>query len=374
VDWKCIIGQTEQLPAKRPRENAEDSPTRTPEKSPTEPAINSSGKGLDKRDLEADNTEEKHITPIPFPSLNANLEELAKFNELMSTNEAYRSAILNITKKHDSGKASRSKQIEEEGEEVEDPSPHSSPSRLKTSKKHQEAEGLKEITHNLIPMMQKAKMNIRLDKLEERPITAWGDATELYERQNKTHWERSEIDRMIRHKIGSRWTMKCYRSILPQAVQDDLNLLTETSWMDPKIISTVELARFLKKTCTVTKGTSNLNAGSDELLELINKYNLPMRRGSIAEGIEDFLLKVQDHNDSVGSEYNERENKDLSRAIHDMVKRGRRDGPYDLSLDVAVGRAIVEQLKNDKKTSLATTLTLLKDGLYWVNRGSMGWT
>ena len=146
-------------------------------------------------------------------------------------------------------------------------------------------------------MMQKAKMNIRLDKLEERPITAWGDATELYERQNKTHWERSEIDRMIRHKIGSRWTMKCYRSILPQAVQDDPSLLTEESWMDPKIISTVDLVRFLKKTCRVTKGTSNLNAGYAELLELINKYNLPMRRGNIAEGIEDFLLKVHDHND-----------------------------------------------------------------------------
>ncbi len=46
-----------------------------------------------------------------------------------------------------------------------------------------------------------------------------------------------------------------------------------------------------------------------------------------------------------------------------MVKRGRRDGPYNLSLDVAVGRAKVEQLKDDKKTFLATTLTLLKDGL-----------
>ena len=80
--------------------------------------MNSSGKGLEKRDLEADNTEEKRFTPIPFPSLNAYLEELTKFNELMTTNEAYRSAILRITKKHDSGKASRSKQTEEEGEEV----------------------------------------------------------------------------------------------------------------------------------------------------------------------------------------------------------------------------------------------------------------
>ncbi len=69
------------------------------------------------------------FTPIPFPSLNANLEELARFNELIASNEAYRSAILNITKKHDSGKASKSKQIQEEGEEDEVSSRHSSPSR-----------------------------------------------------------------------------------------------------------------------------------------------------------------------------------------------------------------------------------------------------
>ncbi len=98
VDWKCIIEQAEQLPIKRQREYAEDSPTRTPSKSPASPTVNSSGKGLEKRDLEADNTEEKRFTPIPFPSLNANLEELTKFNELMTKNEAYRSAILGLNK------------------------------------------------------------------------------------------------------------------------------------------------------------------------------------------------------------------------------------------------------------------------------------
>ncbi len=118
-------------------------------------------------------------------------------------------------------------------------------SRLKTSKKLQEAEGLKEIPHSLIPMMNKAKMNIKLDRLEEKPITAWGDETDMYERQNKTHWDRNEIDRMIRHKIGNRWTMKCYRSILPQALQDNPHLITEESWMEPEVISTVDLTRFL---------------------------------------------------------------------------------------------------------------------------------
>ena len=141
----------------------------------------------------------------------------------MATNEAYRSAILEITKKHDSGKAEKSKQSKEEGEEEEDSSRHSSPSRLKTSKKLQEAESLKEITQSLIPMMAKAKMNIRLDRLEDKSISTWQDATELYERQNNTKWDRNEIDRMIRLKIGGRWVMNCYRSILPQTLQDHLN-------------------------------------------------------------------------------------------------------------------------------------------------------
>ncbi len=43
-----------------------------------------------------------------------------------------------------------------------------------------------------------------------------------------------------------------------------------------------------------------------------------------------------------------------------MVKRGRRDGPYDLSLDVAVGRVMMERLKDDKKDSLTKTIALLK--------------
>jgi hypothetical protein len=159
----------------------------------------------------------------------------------------------------------KSQQFKEEGEEDEDSSRHSSPSKLKTSKKLQEAEGLKEITHSLIPMMNKAKMNIKLDRLEERPITAWGDATDLYERQNNTRWDRNEIERLTRARISSRWIMKCFKSILPQTLQDSYHLVTEESWMDPEVISTVELTRFLKKTCTVNRGTSNLNAGYEEL-------------------------------------------------------------------------------------------------------------
>ncbi len=116
-----------------------------------------------------------------------------------------------------------------------------------------------------------------------------GDATDLYERQNNTRWDRNEIERVTRAKISSRWTMNCYRSILPQSLQENPLQITEESWMDPDVISTIDLARFLKKTCAVNRGTSSLNAGYDELLELIKRNNLPMRRGNIAEGIEDFI-------------------------------------------------------------------------------------
>lgn len=43
-----------------------------------------------------------------------------------------------------------------------------------------------------------------------------------------------------------------------------------------------------------------------------------------------------------------------------MFKRGRREETHELSLDVAVGRAMMEQLKDDKKDSLAITLSYLK--------------
>ncbi len=81
VDWKCIIEQTEQLPIKRPREDAENSPIHTPLKSPTSPTVNSSGKGLENGILKR--TILKKSALLPSPSL-ASTQTLRSSRDSMS--------------------------------------------------------------------------------------------------------------------------------------------------------------------------------------------------------------------------------------------------------------------------------------------------
>ena len=72
--------------------------------------------------------------------------------------------------------------------------------------------------------------------------------------------------------------------------------------MDPKVVSTIDLVRFLKRTCGVGQGTTNLHAGYEELLDLVKNYSLPMRKGTISKGFEDFFMEVEDLQESIGSD------------------------------------------------------------------------
>jgi hypothetical protein len=102
VDWTVIIEREEPSANKRPRDEAEHSP-HTPPDPPTTPSVSSSGKGLEKKDLDNDHDEDRRaLSPIHFPNLTSNQTELAKFAELIANNEAFRSSILEITNKLDS--------------------------------------------------------------------------------------------------------------------------------------------------------------------------------------------------------------------------------------------------------------------------------
>ena len=133
--------------------------------------------------------------------------------------------------------------------------------------------------------------------------------------------------------------------------------------MEHEVISTVDMTRFLKKICGVGDGTTNLHAGYDEMLDLVKNYSLPMRRGTISKGIEDFVLKVNDLLENNEDPFTQHEEKELSKALHAMVFKSRRDGVEDPVLDVAVGRVILEEMKNDTKSSFAKSMTLLRNGL-----------
>jgi len=136
----------------------------------------------------------------------------------------------------------------------------------------------------------------------------------------------------------------------------------EDSWKDPGIISTVEFVRFLKKTLDVGQGKSNLKEGFAELLAYIQGHFLPMKKRTISKGVEEFITHIEEMKDDnpSGFEFSTIEEKELSRAVHNLVSRSRR---YDEVLDTAVGNAVHDVMKNDPKNSFSHTMNLLNEGL-----------
>ena len=147
------------------------------------------------------------------------------------------------------------------------------------------------IALGIIGAIRRRKPSIK--ELFFKDITSWGDAVEHYE-STYGLWDRNQIDRSLRRRINYRWTLDAYHQLLPEGLQDNRYFIKDDSWMEHEIISTVDLVLFLKKTCGIGEGTTNLHAGYDEMLDLVKTYSLPMRRGTISRGIEGFFLKVEE--------------------------------------------------------------------------------
>ena len=169
------------------------------------------------------------------------------------------------------------------------------------------SEGIKELTSSLL---SKSKTEIKFKELSKKDITSWGDAVEHYE-SSFGPWDRNLIDRTLRKRINYRWTLAAYHQLLPEGLQDNRYLVKDDSWMGHEVIPTVDLVRFLKKTCGVGDGTTNLHAGYDEMLDLVKTYSLPMRRGTISKGIEDFFLKVEELLKTNEESFTQHEEKEL---------------------------------------------------------------
>jgi hypothetical protein len=303
-------------------------------------------------------------TPIPFPSLNNNAAD-PTMTQLLE-NPAFMDKFLKLADQ--SGLLNQFKATtKEDGEEDEEGHPIQPSSLGKSNSKRSlgqtnlgiQAEGMKELTSSLL---SKSKTEIKFKELTLRDIISWGDAVEHYENTFGL-WDRNQIDRSLRRRINYRWTLDAYHQLLPEGLQENHNLIKDDSWMEHETISTVELTRFLKKTCGVGDGTTNLHAGYDEMLDLVKTYSLPMRRGTISRGIEDFVLKVKELLETNEESFTPHEEKELSKALHAMVLKSRRDGVDDPVLDVAVGRAVLDEMKTDNQTSFAKSISLLKNGL-----------
>ncbi len=222
------------------------------------------------------------------------------------------------------------------------------------------------ISSTLIPLLSKTKKEIKLKELASHPIQVWGDAAEDYEKQYNQPWDRNEIDRATCRIINFRWKLPVYRPFLPEGMRDKTP--EDDSWKDPSLVSIVELARFLKKTCEVSQGKANLKEGYAELLQFIQSHSLPMKRRTLSKGIEDFITRIDEMRDDNpdGFIFTGTEERELSKAVHAMVASSRR---YDEVLDTAVGNAVHEMMKDDTKTSFNKTLTLLNNGLsYAIDR------
>jgi hypothetical protein len=241
------------------------------------------------------------------------------------------------------------------------PQPKTNSNRLtsQTNLGNQAEKSLKELTSSLL---SKSKTEIKFKELNKREISSWGDAVEAYERVH-SDWDRNQIERSLRRRINSRWTLEAYQSLLPENLQSELHRVSDNTWMDPDVVTTIDLVRFLIRTCGVGQGTTNLHAGYEELLDLVRNYSLPMRKGTISKGFEDFFMEVEDLMEAIGSDpFSLHEEKELSKALHATVLKSRRDGADEPILDVAVGRAVLEEMKNDPKNSFNRSMALLRNG------------
>jgi len=292
---------------------------------------------------------EQKLTPLPFPPLSPKQDRASLIKELLG-DPAFISQIFEQHKKQ--------QPLDDLREDGEIPDNSRSPSKSKSLR----PESIIDVTSSLNTMLSQTKYDIRLKELSEKDIQSWGDIVEQYESKHGP-WDRSKIDRTLRNRINQRWTLDAYQALLPTELSEQPHLIVENSWMKHDVISTVELVRFLKRSCSVGRGSANLNAGFDEMLDLVNNYNLPMRKSNIAKGVEDFLLRVDELKETNEDIFSSQQEKDLSKAVHNLVSRGRCDRYDDPVLDIAVGRAITDAMRDDTKTSFAKTLTLLRNGL-----------
>jgi len=254
VDWKRI---TPTVTAKQ-TDSGESRPTSA---TPTLP---------DRMDL--DELGNDRVKAIQFPSLlgeqdrnlaSRMLEDLDFFEQFLKLAEQNGHLVQFKTPAKDD---------EEEGEVKSptgpvSPQPKTNSNRLtsQTNLGNQAENSLKELTSSLL---SKSKTEIKFKELNMREISSWGDAVEAYERVH-SDWDRNQIERSLRRRINSRWTLEAYQSILPESLQGELHRVSDNSWMDPKVVSTIDLVRFLKRTCGVGQGTTNLHAGYEELLDLV---------------------------------------------------------------------------------------------------------
>ena len=83
-------------------------------------------------------------------------------------------------------------------------SPSEAGNKLQLSQRDVEsqAEGLKELTSSLLPMVAKSKTDIKLKDLYEREITAWGDAVETYE-SRYGDWDRPNSTKKCQQQMDT---------------------------------------------------------------------------------------------------------------------------------------------------------------------------
>ena len=175
--------------------------------------------------------------------------------------------------------------------------------------------GSESISNALLPLVAKTKHDVKLKGLTVHDISQWGDAAEAYENEFDQPWNRHEIVKSLRNKISFGWKLPVYGQYLPESIQS--MHLEGDSWMDPAIISTADLVRFLQKNVDVGQGKSHLNENFESLIDFITNYKLPLKRATVARGVEDFLTQLSDKEDDNQWDFIPIQEKDLCCAQHD---------------------------------------------------------
>ena len=164
---------------------------------------------------------------------------------------------------------------------------------------------------------------IVLNSLELSAVEMWGNRVIDFEKKYRVKWDRTTIPRDVRDQINIRWSQEIYNIHLPPTLVTSIESgegFADDQWLEPHIISTEELYKYLKKSSSMEKKRTSFKTGFEEVLEYIKNYRLSFGTGTAHKSVEKFLAQSKRLYQESKQTITHHEEKELCKATCKMVE------------------------------------------------------
>ena len=164
---------------------------------------------------------------------------------------------------------------------------------------------------------------IVLNSLELSAVEMWGNRVIDFEKKYRVKWDRTTIPRDVRDQINIRWSQEIYNIHLPPTLVTSIESgegFADDQWLEPHIISTEELYKYLKKSISMEKKRTSFKTGFEEVLEYIKNYRLSFGTGTAHKSVEKFLAQSKRLYQESMQTITHHEEKELCKATCKMVE------------------------------------------------------